>query len=123
MTDKEKIKSEIESLKKHYLDREEYDLGYNKALEHIASFIDSLPEECVNTWEKQNESDIYDAVKGWRLYRFVCIMKDGTIQFFNGMNDETADGHINTHVDGLNDDYNDVDDIIAWIEVPYFKNN
>lgn len=70
------------------------------------------------TWKKQTENDIYDAVDGWSLYKFACLMKDGTIQTFNGMNDETADGHINTHVNCINDDYDNVDDIVAWIEVP-----
>lgn len=123
MTDKDKIKAEIERRKNEAYGTEWGWAVQCETYDEILSFIDSLPEEPVNTWKKQNESNIYDAVKDWGLYRFVCLMKDGTIQFFNGMNDETADGHINTHVDGLNDDYDDVDDIIAWIEVPYFKNN
>ena len=72
----------------------------------------------MKTWHLQKEEDIYNAVKGWGYYLFVCIMKDNSIQLFSGMNDETIDGHINTHVDGLNDDYDDVDDIVWWIEAP-----
>lgn len=39
------IRTEIERQKKHYLEREEYDFGWDEALNEIASFIDSLPEE------------------------------------------------------------------------------
>lgn len=45
MTDKELIKDEIERLYKHYLDAQEFDSGYNRALDDILQFIDSLPEE------------------------------------------------------------------------------
>lgn len=64
MTDKQKILAEIENLKKHYLDREEYDFDYNKALEHIASFINSLPEEPV--MEDLEEAALEYCNKGWK---------------------------------------------------------
>ena len=44
-------------------------------------------------------------------------MKDGTIQKFTGSRDEDYKGHINTHIDGVNDDYDNVDDIVKWIEI------
>lgn len=126
----------------------DYKAGANKIVSTLSDFYDSLPEEPdmvwkdmsqqekkdliaslqkdiegpVNTWQKQSENDIYDAVKGWGVYRFVCLMKDGTIQLFSGSHDETADGEITTHVDGLNDDYDDVDDIVLWIEIPNPQN-
>jgi hypothetical protein len=40
----------------------------------------------------------------------------GTIQRFNGSLDEDCEGHINTHINGVNDDYDNVDDIVKWIE-------
>lgn len=43
-------------------------------------------------------------------------MKDGTIQRFNGSLDEDYEGHINVHIDGVNDNYDNVDDIVKWIE-------
>lgn len=70
----------------------------------------------VDTWHLQEKEDIYDAVKDWGLYKFVCIMKDGTIQRFNGSLDEDCEGYINVHIDGINDDYDNVDDIVKWIE-------
>ncbi len=46
MSDKvQKIKEEIERLYKHYLNAQEFDSGYNMALDDILNFIDSLPEE------------------------------------------------------------------------------
>ena len=79
----------------------------------ILSFIDTLEVKEVNTWHLQEKEDIYDAVKDWGLYTFACIMKDGTIQRFTGILDEDGD----VHIDGVNDDYDNVDDIVKWIEV------
>ena len=70
-----------------------------------------------DTWHLQEKEDIYDAVKDWGLYTFACVMKDGTIQKFIGGMDEDCEGHINVHIDGVNDDYDNVDDIVKWIEV------
>ena len=82
----------------------------------VLSFLDTLEVKEVETWHLQEKEDIYDAVKDWGLYKFVCIMKDGTIQRFNGSLDEDYEGHINVHIHGLNDDYDNVDDIVKWIE-------
>ena len=71
----------------------------------------------MDTWHLQDKEDIYDAVKDWGLYTFACIMNDGTIQKFSGYLDEDCEGHINTHIDGVNDDYDNVDDIVKWIEI------
>lgn len=71
-----------------------------------------------DTWHLQAEEDIYDAVNGWDYYRFVCLMKDNTIQEFSGIRDENYNGEISVYVNGLNDDYDDVDDIVMWTEVP-----
>lgn len=70
----------------------------------------------MDIWHLQEKEDIYDAVKDWGLYKFVCIMKDGTIQRFNGSMDENCEGHISVHIDGVNDDYDNVNDIVKWIE-------
>jgi len=73
-------------------------------------------------WQLQAENDILNAVVSWDLYRFVCVMKDNTIQLFTGMCDETADGEINKNFNCVNDDYEwDFDDIVMWIEVPSTK--
>ena len=85
-------------------------------LNRIISFLDHLEVKEVDTWHLQEKEDIYDAVKDWGLYSFACIMKDGTIQRFNGILDEDYEGHINVHINGVNDDYDNVDDIVKWIE-------
>ncbi len=91
--------------------------------EHIAtcgkiySFINSLEVKEMDTWHLQEKEDIYDAVKGWDIHTFICIMKDGTIQKFTGCNDEDYEGCITTHIDGVNDNYDDVADIVKWIEL------
>lgn len=57
--------------------------------------------------------------KDWNYHRFVCLMKDNTIQVFSGTNDETYDGEINTYIVCVSDDSHDnTDDILMWIEVP-----
>ena len=71
------------------------------------------------TWQVEEEHSIYDAVKDWGEYRFVCLMKDNTIQIFSGYMDENYDGEINVYIDCISDDNHDnVDDILMWIEVP-----
>lgn len=100
--------------KRSGLERIMHQIGaYNK----ILSFLDTLEAKDVDTWHLQEKEDIYDAVKGWDIHTFVCIMKDGTIQKFTGCRDEDYEGCITTYIDGVNDDYDDVDDIVKWIEV------
>jgi hypothetical protein len=43
-------------------------------------------------------------------------MKDGTIQKFTSNMDEDYEGHISVYICGANDDYDNVDDIVKWIE-------
>ena len=86
-------------------------------LTNLLCHINTLEVKEVETWHLQEKEDIYDAVKDWGIYKFVCVMKDGTIQRFTGILDEDCEGHINVHIDGVNDDYNDVDDIVKWIEL------
>ena len=71
------------------------------------------------TWQVEAEHSIYDAVQDWNYHRFVCLMKDNTIQVFTGINDETYNGEINTYINCVSDDSHDnTDDILMWIEVP-----
>jgi len=69
-----------------------------------------------DTWHLQDKEDIYDAIKDWSVHTFLCIMKDGTTQKFTGNLDEDCEGHINVHIFGDNDKYDDVDDIVKWKE-------
>jgi len=95
-----------------------YDIiGKKEECSNILSFLNTLEVKEVDTWHLQEKEDIYDAVKGWGLYTFACIMKDGTIQRFNGSLDEDYEGHINVHINGVNDNYDNVDDIVKWIEI------
>lgn len=84
--------------------------------EDLLSFLDNIEVKEMDTWHLQEKENIYDAVKDWSLYTFACLMKDGTIQRFNGCLDEDCEGNIDVHIDGVNDDYDDVDDIVKWIE-------
>lgn len=87
-----------------------------KVCQQIIDFINTLEIKDVDTWHLQEKEDIYDAVKDWSLQTFACIMKDGTIQKFTGNLDEDYEGHINIHIYGANDDYDDTDEIVKWIE-------
>ena len=42
LIDKASVVAEIESERKYYLDKEEYDFGWNNALDKILSFLDTL---------------------------------------------------------------------------------
>lgn len=116
LIDKDALMAEIEKLKA-YLQIPNAQLDAIKVCDNVISVINALEVKEVETWHLQEKEDIYDAVKDWGLYTFVCIMKDGTIQRFNGSLDEDCEGHIHVHIDGVNDDYDDVDDIVKWIEI------
>ena len=91
-------------------------IGRLETLEGLKAFLDTLEAKEAETWHLQEKENIYDAVKDWGHHTFACIMKDGTIQKFTGSLDEDCEGHINVHIDGVNDDYDNVDDIVKWIE-------
>lgn len=116
------IKSKIETLHSNLKicktenDRKTMSL-YIGCYNGILSILDTLAVKEADTWHLQEKEDIYNAVKDWSLHTFVCIMKDGTIQRFTGNMDEDCEGHINVHVNGVNDDYDDVDDIVKWTEL------
>ena len=122
LIDKDKVIAEIERLKKEegwcQVGKDTADVyyarGFRFACERIINVLDTLEVKEVDTWHLQEKEDIYDAIKNWSLQTFVCIMKDGTIQKFIGNMDEDYEGHINVHIDGVNDDYDDVDDIVKW---------
>ena len=86
-------------------------------MKNIISIINTIEVKEADTWHLQEKENIYDAVKDWSLHTFACIMKDETIQRFTGNMDEDCEGHINVHVNGVNDDYDDVDDIVKWTEL------
>lgn len=107
--DKAVIVEEIERRKRD-------EVNYS-TLNAIQEYIESIEVKDVSTWHLQEKEDIYDAVKDWSLHTFVCVMKDGTIQKFTGILDEDCEGHIGVHIDGVNDDYDNVDDIVKWVEL------
>jgi hypothetical protein len=90
--------------------------GLVDSLNDVLSFLNTLEVKDVYTWHLQEKEDIYDAVKDWSLHTFACVMKDGTIQKFTGNMDEDYEGHISVYICGANDDYDNVDDIVKWIE-------
>ena len=69
------------------------------------------------SWQNNDDNCILNAVVGWNVQRFVCVMKDHTIQTFTSIFDETYDGEIVQHIDCMDDNYG-IDDIVMWIEVP-----
>lgn len=118
LIDKEKVEIILRNLwKKDDGHNSEHRICYNKALQEVQCEIDTIEVKEVNTWHLQEKENIYDAVKDWSLQTFACVMKDGTIQKFSGCLDEDCEGHINAHIDGVNDNYDNVDDIVKWIEI------
>lgn len=112
-----RIEAHKETLKKYNSSITEMVLkGSMSAYQSLLHFINTFEVKELDAWHLQEKEDIYDAVKDWSLHTFVCVMKDGTIQRFTGMLDEDCEGHINVHIDGVNDNYDDVDDIVKWIE-------
>lgn len=81
--------------------------------------IEKHKSECFDEWHKESEESIYNSIMDWSNHRFVCLMKDNTIQVFSGIRDENYNGEISTHIDNI-DDY-DTDDIVMWTEIPVIK--
>ncbi len=121
---KDALVAEIERLRKEdgnpYFPSETADKYYARGVhftcDGLVNFLDTLEVKNVDTWHLQEKENIYDAVKDWSLQTFACVMKDGTIQKFTGCMDEDYEGHIGIHIDGVNEDYDNVDDIVKWIE-------
>lgn len=67
-------------------------------------------------WNKQEENDIHFAINDWETHKFVCIMKDSQVCTWTGIKDESADGHIETHLIPDKEQYT-IDDIVYWTEI------
>ena len=122
LIDKSALVAEIDTLQEATMDKNgnflsSYDEGKFDALAVLEYILDTLEVKNMDTWHLQEKENICDAVKDWSLQTFVCVMKDGTIQKFTGNLDEDYEGHINIHIYGANDDYDNVDDIVKWIEL------
>ena len=67
LIDKSAVVAEIENLRKHYIEREDFDIGWNMALDKILSFLDTLEVKEVNIADMAD--DYYDALmkeaSGW----------------------------------------------------------
>ena len=72
-------------------------------------------------WQVESENSIVMAVNSWSGHRFICIMDDNSIQYFNGYIDENCEGEVNQYIYCSNEDYDDIDRIVLWIEVPDVK--
>ena len=92
-------------------ENKDYYQGKAEAYKETLSLLDTIEVKEVGTWHLQEKEDVYDAIKDWGLHTFACIMKDGTIQKFSGVR-----GEDNVYIDGANVDYDNVDDIVKWIE-------
>ena len=114
--DKDTLVAEIDKRMIGYNTDGKHFVEYN-TVKKILDILGTLEVKEVGTWHLQEKEDIYDAVKDWSLHTFACLMKDGSIQKFIGNLDEDYEGHINVHIGGVNDDYDDVDDIVKWIEI------
>lgn len=67
-------------------------------------------------WNKQEENDIYFSFDDWKFHKFVCIMKDSQVCTWTGIKDESADGHIETHLVPDKEQYT-IDDVVYWTEI------
>lgn len=70
--DRSAVVAEIENLRKHYIEREDFDIGWNMALDKILSFLDTLEVKEVNIADMAD--DYYDA-----LIKEANWMDEGTI--------------------------------------------
>ena len=69
-------------------------------------------------WHKQSEDDILFAIDDWGYHTFACMLKDGKLVKFSGLNDEAYYGEITTHIDCITNGSYNINDIDMWIEIP-----
>ena len=86
---KSAVVAEIENLRKHYIEREDFDIGWNMALDKILSFLDTLEVKEVNIADMADE--YYDAL----MEEAACWMDEGTmahcrLAYYNGCKDVLA---------------------------------
>jgi hypothetical protein len=72
-------------------------------------------------WNIENEYSIVMACDSWDSRRFICVMDDNTIQQFFGFIDETSEGEIIPEIYCLNEEYDNIDRIVWWVEAPDVK--
>lgn len=77
--------------------------------------------DIARSWNKQDKEDIYSSFNDWEYHRFVCLMKNGSIQVFTGICDEHDDGMVEKHLNCSTNDHFNIDDIYMWTEVPKNK--
>lgn len=123
LIDKDAVLAEIEKMEnKNHKNSNDFNLGAATYLGILKHLVNSLEVKEVDFWHKQSEEDIDDSIIGWSIHSFICLMKDGTIQEFTGIQDESYEGSISKHLDCVNDNYEwEYDDITFWIEVPNIK--
>ena len=95
-----------------------YANAQSDAFKSLLTFLDTIGTEDVKTWHRQSEKDIYDSFNDWDYHTFLCLMDDGSVQKFSGICAECANGTVNKHIDAIDDEYDDVDKIVYWIETP-----
>ena len=60
LIDRDALAAEIENIRKHYIEKEEFDIGWNFALDKILSFIDTLEVKEVDLEKEiKEQTDIY----------------------------------------------------------------
>jgi len=122
LIDKAALVAEIEKKRNETADSSPYLCGKKYAYKNVLEFINSLEMKEVDNWHLQSKEDIDNVLVDWGLHTFVCLMKDGTIQKFSGIQDECYNGTINKHLNCVDDNYEwEYDDIVYWIETPIIK--
>ena len=90
------------------------------ALEH--AYIAGSKENIVQWHIQSDKDDIYDACNDWSVHYFICKMKDGSYNMAFGNCDEDCNGGVSTNVAfEFEDEKYYLDDILAWFEIPQFK--
>jgi hypothetical protein len=70
-------------------------------------------------WHKQDVDDICDTINDWSIHKYLCRMKDGTLNIAIGSADEGCNGDVSRYIYfKINDEKYYTDDIEAWAELP-----
>lgn len=69
-------------------------------------------------WHQQGVDDIYNAFYDWSVHRYLCRMKDGSLNIAMGSVDEDYNGDVSRNIHfKINDEKYCADDVEAWAEL------
>lgn len=91
--------------------------NYTDKIAELEKENEQLKKKAI-VWHKQDVDDICDTINDWSIHKYLCRMKDGTLNIAIGSADEGCDGDVSRSIYfEISDEKYYSDDIEAWVEI------